>query len=146
MPVVQDLYGILTAWGPELKIYLNKQTTVKIQIFAGIHVNTMGILNFVRTKHLANWWTSWATYVFYQWCIYMPFYQTGIYYCTSHKYSAERIILPDSTTNLIIAISRVSVVLSVWVSKSIVKSSKPTVFFRFCHSESVYVNDSVCST
>jgi len=35
---------MLTARGPELKIQLNKRTTVKIQIFAGIHVNTTGIL------------------------------------------------------------------------------------------------------
>jgi len=69
VPVVRNLYGILTARGPELKIHLNKRTIVKIKIFTGIHVNAMGILNFVRTKYLAlnsNWWTLWATYVFYQ--------------------------------------------------------------------------------
>ena len=52
----------------------------------------LGMPNFVSTKNLvlnSNWWTLWATYLFYQKRIYVSFYQDGIHYCTAHKYSAE---------------------------------------------------------
>jgi len=40
----------------------------------------------------SNWWTLWATYLFYQKRAYVSYGQEGIYYCAAHKYSTETVI------------------------------------------------------
>jgi len=53
------------------------------------------VIECLQTDPNSNWWTLWATHLFYQKCTYsyVSYHQEGIhYYCTAHKYSTETLI------------------------------------------------------
>jgi len=99
----------------------------------------------------SNWWTLWATHLFHQ--------KVSTYFftkkecitvqCTALKYSThcvhrQQLMLPDSSTNFIIALIRNH---CFKVSKSVVKSSKPNAFSRLFLIDFVYyTGGSICIT
>ena len=83
-------------------------------------------IHFETPKNLVlkcNWWTLWATHIFHQKCMYISFYQERIHYFKAHKRRTKAVI---NASRLINKFDHIYIYAMWAVSKSIVKTSKPT--------------------